>query len=85
MQAIRVYTTSSCPYCVNAKRLLNQVGLTYEEVSLEGQPELRAKLSQENGGYRTVPMIFIGAEFIGGFTDLKALADKGELLPKANR
>ena len=78
---VRVYTTNVCPYCVAAKRLLKELGVDFEEISLENQQELRMQLSRENGGWRTVPMIFVGEKFIGGFTDMKSVHDRGELLP----
>jgi glutaredoxin 3 len=81
MNAIKIYTTSVCPYCDAAKRLFKSLGLAYEEISLEGRPEERQRLSESHGGWRTVPMIFIGDRFVGGFTDAKALHDRGELLP----
>jgi len=82
MKSIKVYTTRVCPYCEHAKRLLKSLDLNYEEIGLDRDPELRAKLSEENGGWRTVPMIFVGEEFIGGFDDLKKLHDRGEFLLK---
>ena len=85
MQEITVYTTPVCGYCQAAKRLLQQRGLTFREVDLEKDPALRMKLSQENGGYRTVPMIFIGAEFVGGYTELAALDRDGKLAEKVER
>lgn len=85
MQPIRVYTTSVCPYCVSAKRLLKEQGLPFEEINLEKDPDLRMKLSKENGGWRTVPMIFIGKTFVGGFDDLKALHDAGKLKDMATQ
>ena len=85
MQKIRVYTTVVCPYCIQAKRLLTSAGLDFEEISVEDNPDLRAKLSADNGGYRTVPMIFIGDEFIGGFSELATLHRQGQLLAKAQR
>ena len=85
MQEITVYTTQVCPYCVSAKRLLSQKGFAYKEVDLGKNPELRAKLSDENEGYRTVPMIFIGEEFIGGYADLASLDKNGLLEPKVKQ
>ncbi len=76
---IRVYTTNFCPYCVNAKKFLTSLGLPFSEINLEENPELRAKLSSENTGWRTGPMIVIGDHFVGGFTDLKALHDSGKM------
>jgi glutaredoxin 3 len=78
MRKITVYTTSYCPYCIQAKRILNQHGLVFEEVGLDGKDELRQKLSLENNGYRTVPMIFFGDTFIGGYTELRDLIDSGK-------
>lgn len=82
MQEIIVYSTPVCPYCVAAKRLLGQRGYTYKEVDLAKDPELRQRLSDENNGYRTVPMIFIGKEFVGGFNELAALDKAGGLKGK---
>ena len=80
MRDIKVYTTRICGYCQAAKRLLDQVGLPYEEIGLDDKPDLRQKLSEENGHYRTVPMIFIDGQFVGGFTDLQALHKQGKLI-----
>ncbi len=80
MREIKVYTTRVCAYCSSAKRLLSQVGLKYDEIGLDDKPDLRQKLSEENGNYRTVPMIFIDGKFIGGFNELQTLHKKGELI-----
>ena len=82
MQEIIVYTTPVCGYCQAAKRLLTQKGYAYKEVDLSRDPELRQRLVDENGGYRTVPMIFVGAEFIGGYNELAALERSGQLAQK---
>lgn len=79
MDNIKVYTTSYCGYCDSAKRLLKRLNVSFEEISLDGKDELRSQLSAANRGYRTVPMIFIGENFIGGFNELKAMADQGKL------
>jgi glutaredoxin 3 len=84
MKHVKIYTTSVCPYCESAKRLFKSLGFAYEEVSLEGRHEDRVKLSEANGGWRTVPMIFIGDQFIGGFDDAKRLHDRGQLVPMIN-
>lgn len=78
-KTITVYTTDYCPFCVNAKTLLQRLELPFTEVNLENNHELRMRLSQENNGWRTVPMIFIGDHFVGGFTELKSLHDRDGL------
>ena len=79
MAHIVIYTKTVCPYCTSAKNLFKNLGAEYEEINLDGKDELRAKLSNENGGFRTVPMIFIDNKFIGGFDDASKLHKSGEL------
>jgi len=79
MTQVKIYTTSTCPYCDAAKHLLKQLKIPYEEENLDHNQELRMKLSQENNGWRTVPMIFIDGQFIGGFDDLNKLYKTGKL------
>lgn len=80
MQKVQVYTAKICSYCQAAKRLLSQRQIAFEEINLDDKPDLRLKLSEENNGYRTVPMIFIDSKFIGGFTELAALDREGGLI-----
>ena len=79
MKPIKVYSTSYCSFCDAAKRLLTRLQIKFEDINLDGKDELRSRLTEENNGYRTVPMIFVGDEFIGGYNELKARADAGEL------
>ena len=79
MKEVLVYKTKFCPYCVAAVQFLSSKGFPFKEISLEEDPELRLKLSQENGGWRTVPMIFAGDHFLGGYTELVAAHKSGEL------
>lgn len=79
MKDIKIYTTNYCGFCHQAKALLDRLNLPYEEISLDGKPELRQRLSEENHGYRTVPMIFIDGEFIGGYTELTKYHREGKL------
>lgn len=78
LKPVKVYTTPVCPYCVRAKRLLDKKGIDYEEIDLASKPALRAELTRATG-WRTVPMIFIGDELVGGCDDLFALDRSGEL------
>lgn len=79
MRGVTVYTTAICPYCFAAKRLLGSLDIAFEEISLDGRPEERLALSEQHGGWRTVPMIFVGERLIGGYNELKKLARSGEL------
>jgi glutaredoxin 3 len=77
---VTVYTTSRCPYCVCAKRLLDAKGVNYEEIDVEEDEELRAWLAKQTG-QRTVPQIFAGDRSLGGFSDIDALNRAGRLDP----
>jgi glutaredoxin 3 len=79
MANVVIYTTSSCPYCIAAKRLLSQKGVSFEEISVDGDPAGRAKMIERAGGRRTVPQIFIDVSHVGGCDDLYALEEAGRL------
>lgn len=81
MQAVKMYTTAVCPYCVQAKRILLSKGVEHiEEVRVDANPQERLKMV-ELTGRRTVPQIFIGQTHVGGCDDLIALDSQGGLLP----
>lgn len=77
-KSIKLYTWGYCPFCIRAKNLLDEKGLAYEEVNLDGKDD-ELKALREKTGQRTVPQIFIDDEFIGGFTELSALNNSGGL------
>ncbi len=78
MAKVIMYSKDPCPYCVNAKRLLNEKGVSFEEIDLTDQPEEMQRIKNETG-WRTVPIIMINDELIGGYMDMKALDESGEL------
>jgi len=75
---VELYTTPGCPFCVRAKRLLDQRGIPFEEVDVAADEVLRAEIVRRTGR-RTVPQIFIDGRSIGGFEELAALDAVGEL------
>ncbi len=78
MAKVIVYTTEYCPYCVRAKSLLKHKGVAFEEIDVGQDDALRDKMVEESGR-RTVPQIFIDDKPIGGFDELYALDQDGEL------
>jgi glutaredoxin 3 len=78
--SVKVYTKRNCPYCVRAKALLSRKNVAFEEIDVENDDDLRTWLV-ETTGQRTVPQIFVGDRSLGGFTDIDALDQKGELDP----
>ena len=81
MTHIKMYTTGTCPYCIQAKALLKRRGVEQlEEIRVDLVPGEREQMMQITGR-RTVPQIFIGQTHVGGCDDLMALDASGGLVP----
>jgi glutaredoxin 3 len=81
MQAVKMYTTAVCPFCIRAKQILKARGVEQiDEVRVDADPAERMKM-MEITGRRTVPQIFIGTTHVGGCDDLMALDSQGGLMP----
>lgn len=81
MAHVTIYLTATCPYCIRARQLLQQRGVTQaEEIRVDLQPSLRADMTRLTGR-TSVPQIFIGDTHVGGCDDLMALDARGGLLP----
>ena len=84
MSTVKIYTTGTCPYCIQAKQLLKSRGVAeLDEIRVDLVQGERQKM-MDITGRRTVPQIFIGEQHIGGCDDLMALDGKGGLLPLLN-
>lgn len=70
MRAI-VWSKDNCPYCVQAKALLNQKNIQFEERKI-GDGWSKEQLLEAVPNARTVPQIFLDGELVGGFTELRA-------------
>ena len=75
---VKIYSTSWCPSCIYANRLLSEQGLEFEEINIEEKGWSRDDLFELTGG-RTVPQIIIDEKPIGGYDDLLKLDSIGEL------
>ena len=85
MQAVKMYTTAVCPYCIRAKQLLKARGVeTIEEIRIDLNPAERDQMMATTQR-RTVPQIFIGSTHVGGCDDLVALDGKGGLTVLLNQ
>ncbi len=76
---IVIYTTQYCPYCTQAKRLLRQKGVQFEEIDVSNDPELRRQMVHKAGGRMTVPQIFVNDSWIGDCDEIYALERAGKL------
>ncbi len=81
MNSVEIYTTRYCPYCHMAKELLARKGVSFREIDVTADPQMRQAMTERAGGGSTVPQIFIGATRVGGCDDLYALDDAGKLDP----
>ena len=75
---IIIYSTSWCPSCVMAKKLLDEKKIPYEEVNIEEKGWGRDKLKEITGAM-TVPQIVINEKSIGGYESLLHLNQSGDL------
>jgi glutaredoxin 3 len=77
MPKIRMYSTTICPYCMKAERLLKKKGAQIEKILVKTPQQMQEMT--EKTGRRTVPQIFIGDRHVGGYDDLVELDMDGEL------
>ncbi len=70
--AIDIYTKITCSYCMRAKALLEQKQVSFNEIKIDNNADLRNEMIKRSGGV-TVPQIFIDEQHIGGCDDLLAL------------
>lgn len=70
MKAV-VWSKESCPFCIQAKALLEARGIEYEERNISSQDWTREQLLEAVPNARTLPQIFLDSQYIGGFTDLR--------------
>lgn len=81
MAHVKIFSSDFCPYCSQAKALLQARGVhDYEEIVVDGKPDVRARMT-EITGRTSVPQIFIDERHVGGCDDLHALDARGDLLP----
>ncbi|MGI5308412.1 glutaredoxin 3 [Rheinheimera sp. WS51] len=79
MSKVVIYTKAYCPYCMQAAMLLQNKGVSYEEIRIDQQPERRPEMIEKANGRTTVPQIFINDFHVGGCDDLMALDAAGDL------
>lgn len=79
MQPVTLYATLTCPYCIRARQLLAQKGISdITLIRVDLDPAVRQHMETVTGR-RTVPQIFIGDTHVGGYDDLAALELAGKL------
>ena len=79
MKKVLIYTGPLCNFCSAAKHLFNKKKINYEEIDIGYDDKKREEMLKKSNGARTIPQIFIGEKHVGGYVELKALENKGEL------
>ena len=81
MAEVEMYTRAWCGYCARAKKLLNEKGVAFKELSLDKDRSLRGEMIDRAGGKTSVPQIFIDGRHIGGCDEMVDLDRQGKLDP----
>ncbi len=71
---VAILTREGCSFCAKAKKLLQDLGYDYAEVSLPNTN--RSRIVGAITGQGTVPQVFINGRHIGGYTELESWAKK---------
>ena len=79
MQKVVIYTGPMCNYCSAAKHLLDKKQITYTEFNIGTDSSKMQEMQERTKGARTIPQIFVGETYVGGYTELKALEVAGKL------
>ena len=79
MKNITVYTGPMCSYCDATKRLLNKKNIPFKEINIALEEGKMEEMLKKSNGMKTIPQIFIEDRHIGGYDELRALENKGEL------
>ena len=79
MKKVIIYTGPMGNYCSAAKHLLNKKKVSYTEFDIAIDPLKREEMQKKTNGARTIPQIFIGETYVGGYNELKALEVAGKL------
>ena len=69
MKAI-VWSKDQCPFCVQAKALLDSKGIEYEERNIM-HGWTKEQLLEAIPTARTLPQILVDEKYIGGFNELR--------------
>ena len=73
-----IYSKDYCPYCEAAKRLFNSKNINFKEVNVSKNQEALQEVKRQTN-HQTVPQIFVGGKFLGGYQEVRALDDEGKL------
>ena len=80
MNRLVLYTIQGCPYCANARNLLNSNKIAYEEIDITPDAfNMRDKLAKISGGERSVPQVYIDGKYMGQDDELRELIESKKI------
>ena len=75
-----MYSGPMCNFCEAAKRLFARNNIDFKVIDISSKEGLRDEMIKKANGKRTIPQIFFDDYHVGGYTELRELEKKGELL-----
>ncbi len=75
-----MYSGPMCNFCEAAKRLFVRNNIDFKVIDISSKEGLRDEMIKKANGKRTIPQIFFDDYHVGGYTELRELEKKGELL-----
>ena len=79
---VEIYTLDYCPFCKRALAFLNDHNVEFTQIKIDGNDKKKKKKLGEMYNIKeevTVPQIIIDGKRIGGYTDLMAAYENGEI------
>lgn len=78
MPEVLVYTTVPCGYCTRVKMLLSAREIAFREINIADDPDAFVELAKSSG-MLTLPQVFIGDVFVGGYQETAEADASGRL------
>lgn len=66
MAIVKVYSTSTCPYCIGVKQFLKNNNIVFEDIDVSENQEM-AQVMIQKSGQMGVPVLDIDGNIIVGF------------------
>jgi glutaredoxin 3 len=79
MKKVTVYSMLNCPFCVKAKGLLTQRGVSFETIMIDDWTDQAWDDFVKKSGMKTVPQVYVDGKLIGGYTQLAEVDEKDKL------
>lgn len=77
-EPVVIFSKENCVYCVLLQKDLDSMQIPYKKVMIDNNNNIKEKLI-EFTKCKTVPQLFIGGKFIGGYNDFSRICGTGRL------